>query len=159
MNNQSRILVIDDDENITKVVSAILKEEGYDVESAGTGGEAVKKSQKTHYDLMLIDVRLPDMDGTELLTKVRDTMPRIRKVIVTGYPTLQNAVAALNKGADAYVMKPFDVEKMLNTVKEQLERQKQERKFSEDRVAEFIETRIKEMDHEEPRIAKNLRTL
>jgi DNA-binding NtrC family response regulator len=104
---------------------------------------------------MLIDIRLPDMEGTELLTKVRDTTPKIRKVMVTGYPTLQNAVAAVNKGADAYVMKPFDVEKMLDTIKEQLDKQKEERKFSEERVAEFIETRIKEMDLEEPKTAKH----
>ncbi len=154
MDSQSRILFIDDDKSITKIVSTILKEEGYDVDTAASGGEAVKKSQQNHYDLMLIDIRLPDMDGTELLTRVRDTMPKIRKVIVTGFPTLQNAVAAVNNGADAYVMKPFDVEKMLSTVREQLERQKQERKFSEDRVAEFIETRIKEMEYAETRVDK-----
>jgi DNA-binding NtrC family response regulator len=155
MDGQPRILVIDDDENIRKVLEVILRDQGYGVDTASTGSEAVKKTQKNHYDLMLIDIRLPDMEGTELLTKVRDTTPKIRKVMVTGYPTLQNAVAAVNKGADAYVMKPFDVEKMLDTIKEQLDKQKQERKFSEERVAEFIETRIKQMDFEEPKIAKH----
>ncbi|MFB3888252.1 MAG: response regulator [Candidatus Bathyarchaeia archaeon] len=145
MANQARILVIDDDENILKVISAILKDNGYDVDTASTGAEAVEKSQTQHFDLMLIDIRLPDMDGTEILTRVKDTTPKIRKVMVTGYPTLQNAVAAVNKGADAYVMKPFDVEKMLATVAKQLEKQRQERTFSEERVAEFIETRIKQM--------------
>jgi two-component system NtrC family response regulator len=155
MDHQARILVIDDDENILKVVAAILQDKGYDVDTAETGGEAIKKSQRNHYDLMLIDIRLPDMEGTELLTKVCDTTPKIRKVIVTGYPTLQNAVAAVNKGADAYVMKPFDVEKMLETIAEQLEKQKQERRFSEERVAEFIQTRVKQMEYEEPKTAKN----
>ena len=150
MSEQTRILVIDDDENITKVVAAILKDQGYSVDIAGTGTDAIKKTQKNHYDLMLVDIRLPDMEGTEVLTKVHDTTPKIRKIIVTGYPTLQNAVTAVNKGADAYIMKPFDVEKMLATVKEQLEKQEQERRFSEERVAEFIETRVKEMNFEEP---------
>jgi DNA-binding NtrC family response regulator len=88
MSVQPRILVIDDDENILKVVAAILTDKGYDADVAETGGEAIKKTEKNHYDLMLIDIRLPDMDGTELLTKVHDTIPRIRKVMVTGYPTL-----------------------------------------------------------------------
>ena len=154
MSNQARILVIDDDENITKVVAAILRDKGYSVDTASSGNETIKKTQKNHYDLMLIDIRLPDMEGTELLTKIRDTTPKIRKIIVTGYPTLNNAITAVNKGADAYVMKPFDVEKMLETVKEQLEKQMQERKFTEAKVAEFIETRVKEMDTAEPKSSK-----
>ncbi len=140
-----RILIIDDDENIRKVVSAILRDKGYDVDTAETGNQAIAKTHENTYDLMLADIRLPDMEGTELLTKVRDTTPKIRKVIVTGYPTLQNAVSAVNKGADAYIMKPFDIELMLQTIEEQLEKQKQERKFSEIHVAEFLQTRISEL--------------
>ena len=146
---RARILVIDDDENIRKVVYAILQDKGYEVDTAGSGNEAITKTQKEHYDLMLVDIRLPDMEGTEVLTRIHDTVPRIRKLIVTGYPTLQNAVTAVNQGADAYIMKPFDVEKMLLTIEEQLEKQKQDRKYSEDRVAEFIETRVKELGKKE----------
>jgi len=84
------------------------------------------------------------MEGIELLTKLRDTKPKMRKIIVTGYPTLQNAVAAVNKSADGYVLKPFDVE----TIKEQLKKQAEEREFSEEKIAQFIETRVKEIDAE-----------
>ena len=149
MNNKSKILVIDDDENILKVVATILRDRGYDVDTAETGSEAISKSEQNTYDLMLIDIRLPDIDGVEVLTRVRDTVPKIRKIIVTGYPTLQNAVAAANRNADAYLTKPFELEKMLETIKEQLEKQKQERKFSEQRVAEFLQTRVKELSAEE----------
>ncbi len=149
MSEQARILIIDDDENITQVVAAILEDKGYQVDVANSGNEAIRKSEANHYDLMLIDIRLPDMEGTELLTKIHDTTPKVRKIIVTGYPTLQNAVSAVNSGADAYIMKPFDVEKMLATVAEQLQKQKQERRFDEERVAEFIETRVKELSFEE----------
>jgi DNA-binding NtrC family response regulator len=149
MNKQARILIIDDDENIRKVQTAILEDNDYEVDTAASGSEAIAKSQKNHYDLMLIDIRLPDIEGTDLLIKVQETTPKIRKILVTGYPTLQNAVTAVNRGADAYIMKPFDVEKMLDTIKEQLEKQKNERKFSEERVAEFIETRVKEMNSAE----------
>jgi DNA-binding NtrC family response regulator len=145
MSNKTRILIIDDDENITKVEAEILEDQGYSVDIAGTGTEAIKKTQKNHYDLMLVDIKLPDMEGIEILNKIRDSTPKIRKIMVTGYPTLQNAVAAVNRGADAYITKPFDVEKMLAIIKEQIEKQKQERNISEEQVAEFIETRIKEM--------------
>lgn len=127
-------------------MKAILEDEGYTVETAETAKKGIQKSEKSFFNLALIDVRLPDMEGIELLGKLKDTKPKMRKIIVTGYPTLQNAVAAVNKGADAYVMKPFDVEKILQTIKEQLQKQKDEKSFTELKVAEFIETRVKELE-------------
>ena len=146
MVDSARILVIDDDENIRKVLETILADEGYSVETAETAKKGIEKSEHTFFNLALIDVRLPDMEGIELLSKLRNTKPKMRKIIVTGYPTLQNAIAAVNKGADAYVMKPFDVEKILQTIKEQLKKQEEEKSFSEEKVVEFIETRIKALE-------------
>jgi DNA-binding NtrC family response regulator len=145
MNAQGRILIIDDDENIRKVVAVLLQDQGYKVDIAESGSEAIEKTGKSHFDLMLIDIKLPDMEGTELLEKMQDMSPRIRKIMVTGYPTLQNAIASINRGANAYIVKPFDVDKMLAVIKTQLEEQTKERKFSEDKVAEFIESRVKEL--------------
>ena len=146
MGETARILIIDDDENIRKVLETILADEGYIVESAETAKKGIEKSEKAFYNLALIDVRLPDMGGIELLSKLRNTKPKMRKIIVTGYPTLQNAIAAVNKGADAYVMKPFEVERILQTIKEQLQKQEEEKSFSEEKVVEFIETRIKALE-------------
>ncbi len=148
MDEPPKILIIDDDDNIRKVLVAILEDEGYNVESVGTAKEAIERTKERFYNIALIDIRLPDMEGIELLTKIRDTTPRIRKVILTGYPTLQNAVDAVNKGANAYILKPFDVGKVLKTIREQLEKQKQEKKYSQDKVAEFIEARVRELDAE-----------
>jgi DNA-binding NtrC family response regulator len=148
MDNGARILIVDDDENIRKVLMAILEDKGYQMEAVGSAREAIKKTDKKFYNLALIDIRLPDMEGIELLMKMRDTTPRMRKIIITGYPTLQNAVDAVNKGADAYVTKPFDVERVLNTISEQLRKQEQEKKYSQDKVAEFLETRVRELDLE-----------
>lgn len=148
MDSDARILIVDDDENIRKVLMAILEDKGYDMEAVGTAREAIKRIEKKFYNLALIDIRLPDMEGIDLLMKIRDTTPRMRKVIITGYPTLQNAVDAVNRGADAYIMKPFDVERMLSTIREQLKKQEQEKKYSQDKVAEFIETRVRELDIE-----------
>jgi DNA-binding NtrC family response regulator len=148
MNKNARILVVDDDENIRKVEVAILEDQSYTVESVGTAKEAIEKSKRKFYNVALIDIRLPDMEGIELLTRFRETTPKIRKIIVTGYPTLQNAVDAVNKGADAYIVKPFDVEKVLKTIQQQLSKQEEERRFSQDKVAEFIEARVRELDLE-----------
>jgi two-component system nitrogen regulation response regulator NtrX len=140
-----RILVVDDDETIRTTMKAILKDEGYQVDLASSGEEAIQLATNKTYNIALLDIRLPDMEGVELLKLMRDSVPRTRKVMVTGYPSMQNAIAALNKNADAYLLKPIDIEKLLALVKEQLEAQENERKFSEEKVAEFIESRVKEM--------------
>ena len=145
MDKHARILVVDDDETIRNTIKAILEDEGYLVDSAATGSEAVQKTKKTAYNVALLDIRLPDMEGVELLKLMKDTVPRTRKIMVTGYPSMQNAIAALNKNADAYLVKPVDIAKLLNTVKEQLQLQENEKEFSEQKVAEFIETRVKEL--------------
>jgi len=72
----------------------------------------------------------------------------MRKIIITGYPTLQNAMGAVNRGADAYILKPFDMEKVLETIKDQLRKQAEEKKYSQEKVAEFIEARVKELSVE-----------
>ncbi|MFZ1039480.1 MAG: response regulator [Candidatus Bathyarchaeia archaeon] len=145
MGERARILVIDDDESIRKTITSILEEKGYAVDAAENGKEAIRKSKARFYNLALIDIRLPDMEGTKLLTAMRETVPKMVKIIVTGYPSLHNAVEAVNKGADAYVLKPFNVEKTLKIIEEQLEKQKGARKYSEQKISEFIETRVKEL--------------
>jgi DNA-binding NtrC family response regulator len=148
MGETTRILIIDDDENIRKVLTTILEDEGYDVESVDTAKKAIERTRRKFYNLALIDIRLPDMEGIELLTKMKNATPKIRKLIITGYPTLQNAVEAVNRGADAYIMKPFDMEKVLETIKDQLKKQQKEKRYSQEKVAEFIETRVRELDVE-----------
>jgi len=145
MGKPARILVVDDDENIRNTMNAILADEGYTVDLASSGSEAISKTKETVYNVALIDVRLPDMEGVELLTSMRDAVPRTRKIMVTGYPSMQNAIAALNKSADAYLIKPVDLEKLLATIREQLQLQEKERKFTEQKVADFIEARVREI--------------
>jgi len=148
MVENARILIVDDDENIRKVLKTILEEEGYAVDEAENAKKAIEKSRRNVYNLALIDIRLPDMEGIELLTRMKDTVPKMRKIIITGYPTLQNAIEAVNRGADAYILKPFDMEKVLATIKEQLRKYEEEKRYSQEKVAEFIETRVKELEAE-----------
>jgi DNA-binding NtrC family response regulator len=150
MTESAKILVVDDDESIRKTIAMILEEKGYVVDTARCGREAIEKSRVNFYNLALIDIRLPDMEGTKLLPQLRETVPKMIKIIVTGYPSLQNAVEAVNKGADAYVMKPFDVDAVLKTIEEHLRKQQESRRYSEEKVKEFIETRARELETTPP---------
>ena len=145
MDNNVRILIVDDDESIRKTMQTILEDEGYIVDLATTGNEAIELTQEETYNIALLDIRLPDIEGVELLKLIRDNIPKTRKIMVTGYPSMQNAISALNKNADVYLTKPVGVEKLLSIVKEQLQLQKEEKKFNEQKVAEFIERRTREI--------------
>ena len=149
MGDPARILIVDDDESIREVLTAILRDEGYIVEAVDTGEKAIQATQQKFYNLVLIDIRLPDMEGTKLLTKMKDTVPKMVKIIITGYPTLQNAIEAVNKGADGYIVKPINIEETLKIIREHLKKQEEERKYSEQKMVEFIETRVKELEAKE----------
>lgn len=148
MGEHARIIIVDDDEGIRETLAAILQEEGYHIDTAESGKEAIEKTNEKFYNLALIDIRLPDIEGIDLLKEIKGTVPKIRKIIITGYPTLQNAMEAVNNGADAYVLKPFDIEKVLTIIKDQLEKQRGEKMYSQEKVTEFIETRVKELEKE-----------
>jgi len=151
---KGRIIVIDDDEGIRKVVAEALKSEGYLVDTASSGKEAVEKSRSNFYNLALVDIRLPDMEGTKLLTSMRETTPEMIKIILTGYPALQNAIDAVNKGAHGYLVKPINMTELLRTVEQQLKKQSEMKEYGQDKVAEFVETRFKELQTEEHDTAK-----
>jgi DNA-binding NtrC family response regulator len=140
------ILVIDDDEVVLDSIAKALRLEGYKVDTAENGEDAIEKCNLGFYNLALIDIRLPDMEGTKLLKALRDTIPKMVKIVVTGYPSLQNAIEALNKGADGYVIKPVDIPKLLKTLKEHLQKQEEAGRYDERKFANFIETRAKEME-------------
>jgi DNA-binding NtrC family response regulator len=150
MGERARILVVDDDESIRKTISEILEEKGYMVSTAENGKEAIEKTNARFYNLALIDIRLPDMEGTELLTRIRETTPPMIKIIVTGFPSLQNAMEAVNKSADAYLIKPVKIEELLSTIQEHLELQEEAKRYNEERITEFIETRMKELEQKIP---------
>jgi len=141
---QSRILIIDDQETIRKSLKLALEREGYLVDTAENGREAIRKSKEEFYHMALVDLRLPDMDGIELLTKMRETVPKMVRIVITGYPSLENAIEAVNRGADGYVVKPYTMEGLLLKIKEYLQKQQEAKKYSEEKVGEFIETRAEE---------------
>jgi DNA-binding NtrC family response regulator len=114
------ILVVDDDAQVRKTLSSILIEEGYLVETVENGKEALRASEKSRFEVALIDIKLPDMEGTELLHRLGEKQPHLVKIIITGFPTLENAMKTVNEGADGYILKPFDISKLLETIQKHL---------------------------------------
>jgi len=139
------ILIVDDDISILKSMKELLRLEGYAVDTAESGQEAMMKSEANLYNLALLDIKLGDMEGTELLEKLHKSKPRMMKIMITGYPSLDNAVAALNNGADAYVMKPANAKEFLSTVERKLREQEEAENMDEDNVAKWIETRVEKL--------------
>ncbi len=142
------ILIVDDDKAILKSLKDILESEGYSVDTAETGREAIKKSEAQFYNLALLDIKLPDMEGTKLLTKMHRATPRMMKIMVTGHASLENAVESLNLGADAYIVKPVNPENLLKVVEEKLREQKEAEKMTEEKVTEWIEDRVRKLERE-----------
>jgi DNA-binding response OmpR family regulator len=116
MKEKKRILVVDDDVSILKVFKHILEKEGFVVETAETGKDALKKIKKDDFDVWLVDVRLPDMDGTDLLRTKADAI----KIIVTGFSSDEVGKRAADYGADDFLVKPVRPEELIATVRERL---------------------------------------
>jgi DNA-binding NtrC family response regulator len=154
MDEAARILVIDDEESIRRTVSMTLRHAGYSVDTAENGKQAIEKSEANFYNLAIIDIRLPDMEGTDLLTALRETTPKMVKIILTGFPALENAVRSINKGVDGYLIKPVNPDELLRFIKEFLDKQKHESEYTQQRLAQFVETRLKELQAEELDTAK-----
>ena len=125
--DKKKILVIDDDKSILRTFTRILQRDGYEVDVAETGKEALEKAETGSYSVALVDVRLPDMDGTDLLPKMQKTMRDAVKIMITGFPSLENGVKALDEGADAYVVKPVKPEELLALIKEKLKSREETR--------------------------------
>lgn len=139
-------MVVDDDEGIRKTLLRILEKEGYAVESVDNGKQAIEASKKWSFNIALIDIKLPDMEGIKLLEKLKDAEPKMVKIIITGYPSLKSAIEAVNRGADGYVLKPFDVSKLLAMIDKQLKKQRESLKLCERKVTDYIETRVKQVE-------------
>jgi DNA-binding response OmpR family regulator len=149
MSESARILVIDDEFAIRKTLSVTLEHAGYVVDTAENGKQAIEKAKANFYNLAIIDIRLPDMEGTELLATLRRTTPKMVKIVLTGYPALQNAVKAINEGVDYYLVKPVEPVELLRVIKERLDRQREEKEYGQEKLAQFVETRINELQAQE----------
>jgi len=119
-----KILIVDDDESIVKNLKQILEELGHIVDVAYTGMEALEKVKQNKYEVALIDLLLPDIDGIQVLIEVNNISPTTAIIIITAFGTIPNAVEAIKRGASNYITKPFRVDELLATIKKAVEEKK-----------------------------------
>lgn len=125
-NESHRILVVDDEHVIREVLTDFLAMEGFDVRTAEDGVQALAELSRTHFDLVLSDLKMPNMGGIELLEAIAKNMPDVVTVIMTGFGTVETAIDAMKRGAYDYIMKPFKMEEVVHTVRRGLEKRKLE---------------------------------
>jgi DNA-binding NtrC family response regulator len=116
-----RILVVDDEEIIRDSLTFILRKEGYEVDEAQNGAQALEKIGQTSYDVLVTDIEMPEMRGTELLEKVSVRSPQTFVIIITAYGSIETAIDALHKGAYDYVLKPIEFDDLLFRIKKLIE--------------------------------------
>lgn len=113
---KKKVLIVDDDKKILDSFARILEKAGYIVETAETATEAKKKLEQSHYNVAVIDIRLPDAEGTDLLLKIPKTSNTAR-IIITGYSTAEYGEKAADYGADDFLVKPVKAKELLDSVK------------------------------------------
>ena len=113
-----KILIIDDTKNIRLMLTKCLELEGYHVTTASDGKEAIELFRKEKFDLAFLDIKLPEVRGTEVLRRIRDMGVITPVIIITAYGTVKNAIDCTNMGAIAYLQKPFTAEKVRSVLKE-----------------------------------------
>jgi DNA-binding NtrC family response regulator len=120
------VLIVDDDPKMRELLTSILENASYIVETASNGKEAIKTCKKFPIDVALIDIELPDMKGTQLLSTLKELQPKMVRIIITGYPSIENAVTAVNEKADGYILKPFNPADLLEKIKKLIADKKNE---------------------------------
>lgn len=124
MEEKASILIVDDDESTRRSLGFILRKQGYETVTAGTGREALEKMKGRFFNAALLDIKLPDMEGIELVLPLKKRHPNMDIIMVTGYPSASNAVRALNEGASAYFPKPLNLDKLSVRLNEIFEKQR-----------------------------------
>jgi DNA-binding NtrC family response regulator len=119
--NRARLLVVDDEESLRITTGAILEKEGYVVDTASSGDEAITLLEKLEYDLVLTDLHMENGDGLSVLSQIRRQAPLTISVVLTGFASVESAIAALQEGAYDYLVKPCDIEAMRHTIRRGVE--------------------------------------
>lgn len=116
-----KVLIVDDDAELRSTLSEILKGAGYHIDEASSGKEAIEKMASKDFDIALLDLMMPKMNGIETLTELKKITPKTKVIMITAFATVENAVDAIKKGASDYISKPFRIDDLLTTIRRVIE--------------------------------------
>lgn len=116
-----KVLIVDDDAELRSTLSEILKGAGYHIDEASSGKEAIERMASKDFDIALLDLMMPKMNGIETLTELKKITPKTKVIMITAFATVENAVDAIKKGASDYISKPFRIEELLTTIRRVIE--------------------------------------
>lgn len=132
MNSKPRILVVDDEERFRTTMGKLLAVRGFDVETVGSGKEALEELRKGSFDVIVLDVRMPEMGGIEALKEIKRLNPNVEVIILTGHASVDVAVEIMKLGGYEYLLKPCSIEDLVNKIdgayERKMEREKRARK-------------------------------
>ena len=135
----AKILLVDDEVVFTDNMSTLLEARGYIVTAVNNGESAIRALEESKFDVMVLDLKMPGMDGMEVLAEVRRLRPLIQVIMLTGHGTIESAVEGLQQGAYDYLLKPYDFESLFEKLQEAVEKKRaQELKIQAARHQEII---------------------
>src|SRR5215213_1126664 len=142
-NLSARLLIVDDKEQMRDVLQKFLAAEGYRIETAANGKEALEKISKENYNLILTDIKMPGMDGNELLTEILKRDAEAVVILMTAFGSIEAAVSAIKRGAADYISKPFQMDEVLLRISRALKERNLERRVAdlEEKIARHDATR------------------
>ena len=141
-NVSPKILVMEDDENVAKGLELVLSEEGYQVNLAGTGALAMQAFQEKKFDLLVADLRLPDINGMDIIRKIKQQKPKTEVIVITGYGTTATAVEAMKIGVHDFLPKPFTEDQIKRAITEALQSQEKKTEQTQVKKAESAEEKL-----------------
>src|SRR6201997_1576931 len=123
MKTENHVLIIDDERPVLMTLESLLKRHGYQVETAPTAAQGLKVLKSRSPTLVLLDLRLPDADGLEMLGRIKTELPKVQVIILTAHDSLHNAIESIKRGASHFISKPYAPEELLSLVEKALEKQ------------------------------------
>lgn len=157
----NRLLVVDDEESVAITVSEVLRREGFIVDTAMSGQDALRRLKTARYDLVLTDLHMEGMDGISLLSEIHYNAPFTISIVLTGFASLESAIAAMRQGAYDYLIKPCNIEDMIHTIRRGLDHRRlvlaeQEARARLEQLNCELERRVEERTAELQRVNKEL---
>jgi DNA-binding NtrC family response regulator len=116
MTGKPRILIVDDEERFRNTMSRLLQIEGFETKTAGSGSDALQELQTNQYDIVILDVRMPEMTGPQVLARIKKINSEIEVIIMTGYASVDTAKEIMSLGAYDYLLKPYDTNELLEKI-------------------------------------------